>query len=170
MQPYHAIDDGRWADKAHRPEAGPDDVRVPVAAGREGRPGLRLGLGRAPLSPLAGIFAAATRRTIDGKNPNGWVPEQRITVEEALRAYTSSRPGPPSRKKRRAPSLRKARRLRRPLDDPLSENPKEIEKIEVGHDRRRGKVGLLPIIPPLPPGEGRGEGVTGATPVALGLN
>ncbi len=31
-----------------------------------------------------------TRRTLDDRNPNGWVPEQKITVEEALRAYTSS--------------------------------------------------------------------------------
>jgi predicted amidohydrolase YtcJ len=40
------------------------------------------------MSPLMGIYAAATRRTLDGKNPNGWVPEQKITVEEAVRAYT----------------------------------------------------------------------------------
>jgi len=44
----------------------------------------------APLSPILGIHAAVTRATIDGKNPRGWVPEQKITVEEALRAYTSS--------------------------------------------------------------------------------
>jgi len=37
---------------------------------------------------LQGIFAAATRRTLDGKNPNGWVPEQKITVAEAVHAYT----------------------------------------------------------------------------------
>src|SRR6059058_1412507 len=43
----------------------------------------------APLDPISGIYAAVTRRTLDGKNPNGWVPEQRITVGEALRAYTA---------------------------------------------------------------------------------
>jgi len=42
----------------------------------------------APLDPILGIYAAVTRRTIDGKNPNGWIPEQKITVEEALRCYT----------------------------------------------------------------------------------
>ena len=42
----------------------------------------------APLSPLQGIFAAVTRETIDGKNPNGWIPEERITVEDAVHAYT----------------------------------------------------------------------------------
>ena len=44
----------------------------------------------APISPVLGIAAAVTRRTIDGKNPGGWVPEQKITVEQALRAYTVS--------------------------------------------------------------------------------
>src|SRR3989442_324776 len=43
----------------------------------------------APLDPIAGVYAAVTRRTLDGKNPNGWVPEQRVTVGEALRAYTA---------------------------------------------------------------------------------
>ena len=42
----------------------------------------------APLNPLLGIYAATTRRTLDGKNPNGWIPEQKISVEEAVRAYT----------------------------------------------------------------------------------
>ena len=44
----------------------------------------------APPVPLLGIYAAVTRRTIDDQNPNGWVPEQKISVEEALRAYTSA--------------------------------------------------------------------------------
>ena len=42
----------------------------------------------APIDPLLGVYAAVTRRTLDGKNPSGWVPEQKITVEEAVRAYT----------------------------------------------------------------------------------
>ena len=42
----------------------------------------------APPTPLEGIYAAVTRRTLDGKNPNGWIPEQKISVEEAIRAYT----------------------------------------------------------------------------------
>ncbi len=42
----------------------------------------------APINPLLGIYAAVTRRTLDDKNPNGWIPEQKITVEESIRAYT----------------------------------------------------------------------------------
>ena len=56
-------------------------------------PGATLAFGSdwfvAPPTPLEGIYAAVTRRTLDDRNPDGWVPEQKITVEEALRAYTS---------------------------------------------------------------------------------
>jgi predicted amidohydrolase YtcJ len=44
----------------------------------------------APLSPLLGIYAAATRRTLDGMHPDGWVPEEKVSVEEAVRAYTAN--------------------------------------------------------------------------------
>jgi len=40
------------------------------------------------MGPLLGIQAAATRATIDGKNPGGWIPEQKISVEEAVRGFT----------------------------------------------------------------------------------
>src|SRR5678816_1573701 len=43
---------------------------------------------RAPLNPMEGIKAAVTRQTLDGKHPGGWVPEQKITVDEAVKAYT----------------------------------------------------------------------------------
>jgi predicted amidohydrolase YtcJ len=89
MQPYHAIDDGRWAEK----RIGPERIRTTYAFRSLLDHGARLAFGSdwtvAPLSPLDGIYAAVTRRTLDGKNPGGWVPEQKITVEEALRAYTA---------------------------------------------------------------------------------
>ena len=88
MQPYHAIDDGRWAEK----KIGPDRIKGTYAFRSLLDAGVMLTFGSdwtvAPLNPLLGIYAAVTRRTIDGKNPNGWVPEQKITVEEALRCYT----------------------------------------------------------------------------------
>lgn len=88
MQPYHAIDDGRWAEK----RIGAERAATTYAFRSLLDAGAKLAFGSdwtvAPLNPLLGIYAAATRRTTDGKNPNGWVPRQKITVEEAMRAYT----------------------------------------------------------------------------------
>jgi predicted amidohydrolase YtcJ len=87
MQPYHAIDDGRWAERFIG-----DRIRTAYAFRSLLDGKARIAFGSdwfvAPPAPLEGIYGAVTRRTIDGKNPGGWVPEQKITVEEALRAYT----------------------------------------------------------------------------------
>jgi predicted amidohydrolase YtcJ len=89
MQPYHAIDDGRWAAKYIG-----DRIRTAYAFRSLLDAGARLAFGSdwfvAPPTPLEGIYAAVTRRTLDDRNPGGWVPEQRIQVEEALRAYTTN--------------------------------------------------------------------------------
>ncbi|MGQ0647359.1 MAG: amidohydrolase [Gemmatimonadaceae bacterium] len=89
MQPYHAIDDGRWADRV----IGADRSSRTYAFRSLLDHNARLAFGSdwfvAPPSGLLGIFAAVTRRTIDEQQPGGWVPEQKITVEEALRAYTT---------------------------------------------------------------------------------
>ena len=44
----------------------------------------------APFNPMTGIAAAVLRQTIDGTNPQGWLPGERIGVEQALVAYTST--------------------------------------------------------------------------------
>jgi len=89
MQPYHAIDDGRWAEKV----IGPERAKTTYAFRSLRDAGARLAFGSdwfvAPATPLEGIYAAVTRRTLDDKHPDGWVPEQKITVEDALRAYTT---------------------------------------------------------------------------------
>ncbi len=88
MQPYHAIDDGRWAGK----RLGKRVVNSYVFKSLLEH-GAHLAFGSdwtvAPIDPLLGIYAAVTRRTLDGKNPDGWIPEQKISVEQALKAYTS---------------------------------------------------------------------------------
>ena len=88
MQPYHLMDDGRWAEK----RIGPDRARTAYAFRTLLDTGAHLAFGSdwdvAPMSPLMGIFGAVTRSTLDGKHPNGWTPEQKITVAEAVRAYT----------------------------------------------------------------------------------
>ncbi len=88
MQPYHAIDDGRWADKV----IGAERAKTTYAFRSLIDDGAHVAFGSdwfvAPATPLEGIYAAVTRRTLDDANPDGWVPEQKITVEQALRAYT----------------------------------------------------------------------------------
>ncbi len=90
MQPHHAIDDGRWAEEL----IGPERIKTTYAFKSLLDANAKLVFGSdwpvAPASPLDGIYAAVTRRTLDDKNPNGWVPEQKITVEQALKAYTAT--------------------------------------------------------------------------------
>jgi hypothetical protein len=90
MQPYHAIDDGRWAERV----IGPERSKTTYAFRSLMDAGARVAFGSdwyvAPPTPLEGIYAAVTRRTLDERNPGGWVPEQRVGVEDALRAYTAA--------------------------------------------------------------------------------
>jgi hypothetical protein len=89
MQPYHAIDDGRWAEKFIGAERAKGtyafrsllDAKAQLAFGSDWFV--------APPTPLEGIYAAVTRRTLDGAHREGWIPAQQITVEDALRAYTT---------------------------------------------------------------------------------
>jgi hypothetical protein len=88
VQPYHAIDDGRWAEK----RIGPERIKTTYAFRSFLDHGVRLALGTdwtvAPLNPMLTLYAAVTRATLDGKNPEGWVPEQKISLSEAIEAYT----------------------------------------------------------------------------------
>ena len=88
MQPYHAIDDGRWAEKYIGDRI---DTTYAFRSLLDARATLAFGSDWfvAPPTPLEGIYAAVTRRTLDGRNPGGWVPRQKISVEEAVRAYTA---------------------------------------------------------------------------------
>ncbi len=88
MQPYHAIDDGKWAYK--RLDSARLKRTYPFKSLLQSNAKLSFGSDWtvAPLTPLEGIYAAVTRQTLDGKNPGGWFPEQKISVEEALRCYT----------------------------------------------------------------------------------
>jgi predicted amidohydrolase YtcJ len=90
MQPYHVIDDGRWADPIIGPERAKTtyafrdllDTHATIVFGSD--------WDVAPATPLEGIYAAVTRRTLDDKHPDGWIPAQKITVDEALHAYTTT--------------------------------------------------------------------------------
>ena len=89
VQPYHAIDDGRWAER----RIGAERIKTTYAFRTLVDKGVRLSFGTdwpvAPLNPMLTLYAATTRATLDGRNPNGWVPEQKIGIVEAMAAHTS---------------------------------------------------------------------------------
>lgn len=88
VQPYHAIDDGRWAEK----RVGENVIKGTYAFRTLLDNKVRLAFGTdwtvAPLNPMLTIYAAVTRATLDGKHPDGWLPEQKLSVNEAVEAYT----------------------------------------------------------------------------------
>lgn len=89
VQPYHAVDDGRWAEA----RIGKERAKTTYAFRSFLDAGARLALGTdwyvAPLDPMQTLHAAVTRATLDGRHPGGWVPEQKLTLAEALSAYTA---------------------------------------------------------------------------------
>ena len=88
MQPYHAIDDGRWAEK----RIGSERIKETYAFKSLLNANALVTFGSdspvAPMNVMEGIYAAVTRRTLDDANPDGWVAAEKISVEQALKAYT----------------------------------------------------------------------------------
>lgn len=88
MQPWHLMDDGRWAERT----IGHERAKTTYCFRSLLDKGAKLAFGSdwfvAPPIPLEGIYAALTRHTLDGAHPDGWIPEEKITLEEALKAYT----------------------------------------------------------------------------------
>ncbi|WP_198421866.1 amidohydrolase [Lacipirellula parvula] len=89
MQPYHAIDDGRWAERVIGARRSETSYAFRSLLDTGGRLAFGSDWYVAPATPLEGIDAAVNRRTLDGKHPDGWVPAQKISPSEALQAYTS---------------------------------------------------------------------------------
>lgn len=93
VQPYHVIDDMRWMEE----RIGYERCKGAYAFKTLQKVGCRLSFGSDwpgtnaayyPVNPLYGLYAAVTRQTINGQPEEGWFPEQRISLEEALKAYT----------------------------------------------------------------------------------
>lgn len=88
VQPYHCIDDGVWAEN----RIGPERIKTTHVYKSLLNSGAVVAFGTdwpvAPLNPLFGIYAAVTRQTVNGKNPDGWIPEEKISVEDAIKCYT----------------------------------------------------------------------------------
>lgn len=89
VQPYHLADDGRWCER----RIGAERCKRAYSFRSLLDSGAVLAFGSdwtvAPLNPLPGIKAAVTRQTLDGRNPGGWQPQEKLTLEEALYAYTA---------------------------------------------------------------------------------
>src|SRR5207237_809469 len=141
MQPYHAIDDGRWAEK----RIGPERAKTTYAFRSLLDSGATLAFGTdwtvAPLNPMLTIYAGVTRRTLDGKHPNGWIPEQKISVEEAVRAYTVGSAFAEFQENEKgtiAPG--KLADLVILTQDIFKIDPKEIEKVKVAMTIMDGRV------------------------------
>lgn len=141
MQPYHAVDDGRWAERRLGKERSKTtyafrsllDAKAALAFGSD--------WSVAPISPILGIAAAVTRRTIDGKTPGGWVPEQKIRPEEALRAYTVTAAYAAFEEKEKG-SLESGKLADFVVlsGDVLTVRPEQIEKIQVDTTVVGGRV------------------------------
>jgi predicted amidohydrolase YtcJ len=93
VQPYHAIDDMRWMEE----RIGSERIRWTYAFRTLDEAGVVLSFGSDwpgtnaawyTANPLMGMYAAVTRQTVDGEPEGGWVPEERVDAETALRAYT----------------------------------------------------------------------------------
>ena len=89
VQPAHLIDDGGWADRS----IGPDRSQLTYAFCSLAEAGAHLAGGSdwpvAALSPLLGIHAAVNRSTADGQFPGGWIPQQKLSVSQAIAAFTT---------------------------------------------------------------------------------
>ncbi len=90
MQPYHAIDDGRWAFKRIDSDRISRTYAFKTLLNNKTILAFGTDWDVAPLNPLEGIYAAVTRRTLDNKNPQGWVPSEKISVNEAVKCYTAN--------------------------------------------------------------------------------
>jgi hypothetical protein len=141
MQPYHLMDDGRWAAKRIDAER----IKTTYAFRSLLDSGAKLAFGSdwpvAPMVPLLGIYGAVTRRTLDGKNPDGWVPEQKISVAEAVHGYTvGSAYAEKEEKVKGSIEVGKLADLVVLTDDIFSINPVEIEKVKVDMTLLGGRV------------------------------
>ena len=90
MHPFHLVDDGIWAYK----RLDTNRLKGTYAIKTMMDKGVTVTFGSdwpvAPVDALFGVYAAVTRRTGDNKNPNGWYPDQKISIDQALRAYTQN--------------------------------------------------------------------------------
>ncbi len=155
MQPYHCIDDGRWAEQ----RIGPERAKTTYAFRSLLDSGATLAFGSdwpvAPMSPIMGIYGAVTRRTLDDKHPEGWVPEQKISVADAVRAYTmGSAYASFDEKQKGSLEPGKLADLLVLSDDIFSISPERIRDVKVERVMLDGQ--WVPALPAKPPRDASG--------------
>ena len=93
VQPFHLSDDMRWMEE----RIGPERTKGAYAFKSIQASGAVLSFGtdwpgtsasEYPINPMLGLYAAVTRQTITGQPADGWFPNERISIEDAIRAYT----------------------------------------------------------------------------------
>ena len=93
VQPFHVSDDMRWMEERigrNRSRGAYAfrrlwDVGAVVSFGSDS-PGTNAS--RYYLNPMLGLYAAVTRKTLSGQPEGGWFPQEKLTIEEAIKAYT----------------------------------------------------------------------------------
>jgi len=89
MQPSHQTTDMRWAED----RIGRERIIGAYAWATMQKNGVRLAFGTdypvEPISPFRGLYACVTRERPDGGPRNGWEPQEKISLEDCIRAYTS---------------------------------------------------------------------------------
>ena len=140
VQPYHAIDDGVWAEKRIG-----DRIRYTYPFKSFIDSSVKMGFGSdwtvAPINPLLGIYAAVTRQTLDGSHPEGWIPEQKITVAQAIQCYTINNAFAAFEEKQKGSiETGKYADLVMLSDDILSIDPVKIREVQVVMTVVNGKV------------------------------
>ena len=93
VQPFHTSDDMRWMEE----RIGKERSRGAYAFRRLWDSGAVVSFGsdspgtnasRYYLNPMLGLYAAVTRKTLSGLPEGGWFPQEKLTIEEAIQAYT----------------------------------------------------------------------------------
>jgi predicted amidohydrolase YtcJ len=89
IQPSHCIDDMRWAEK----RIGPERVKIAYDFKSFVDAGALVAFGTdwfvEPLNPMLGLYAAVTRQFPDGTPKDGWFPEERLSLAQAIELYTA---------------------------------------------------------------------------------
>jgi len=89
MQPSHETSDMRWAEQ----RVGPARAKGAYAWATMQKYGVRLAFGTdydvEPISPFRGLYACVTRELPDGGPKGGWQPQEKISLGDCIRAYTT---------------------------------------------------------------------------------